>query len=188
MSLPSRLHLDPTSLKQNGAYLTITHEAVERWRLKLKRRTGHRLMACTGKATHAMKARSIPRGRSMPFAVLGGLEDLEAVEFVSVQRGAGSEQLRLDAGLPFVAGQGEVSASMDFVDTAAVLANCDLPNQRRQRCCAFGWRPWHPHLGSTQFCAGMALGSQGERSPWYSTLRLFRQTSPMATGRTSFER
>ena len=65
--------------------------------------------------------------KAVPFhSELCGLKKLE-VEFVSVQKGAGSEQLQLDAGLPFVAGQGDVSASMDFIDTAAVLANCDLP-------------------------------------------------------------
>ena len=66
------------------------------------------------------------RGRSLPFERLLALGQLANVEFVSIQKGAGSEQLQINKGLPFVAGQDTVSQSMDFKDTAAVLGNCDL--------------------------------------------------------------
>ena len=54
------------------------------------------------------------------------LRHLGDVEFVSIQKGSGSEQLRFNQGLSFVKGQEQVSQSMDFLDTAAILANCDL--------------------------------------------------------------
>ena len=91
----------------------------------LKRRPGHRLIGLHWQGNPRHEGSLYSKGRSIPFTELCGLKKLE-VEFVSVQKGAGSEQLQLDAGLPFVAGQGDVSASMDFIDTAAVLANCDL--------------------------------------------------------------
>lgn len=44
MSLPSRWHLDPATLKRRGPYLKLDRDVVERWRLKLKRKPGHRLI------------------------------------------------------------------------------------------------------------------------------------------------
>ena len=44
---------------------------------------------------------------------------------VSIQKGQ-EEQIQTNSELTFVAGQKSVSQSMDFKDTAAVLANCDL--------------------------------------------------------------
>ena len=50
----------------------------------------------------------------------------DQVEFVSIQKGQASKQLKTDQGLNFVSGQEAVSKSMDFRETAAVVANCDL--------------------------------------------------------------
>ena len=66
------------------------------------------------------------RGRSLPFERVLPLGQLADVEFVSIQKGAGSEKLQFNKALRFVAGQKNVCQSMDFKDTAAVLANCDL--------------------------------------------------------------
>ena len=45
------------------------------------------------------------RGRSLPFEQLLALGQLADVEFVSIQKGAGSEQCRTKNGLKFVSGQ-----------------------------------------------------------------------------------
>ena len=73
-----------------------------------------------------MNTRSTHEDDRFPFEQLLALGQLNDVEFVSIQKGAGSEQCQLNSGLNFVAGQERVSQSMDFKDTAAVLANCDL--------------------------------------------------------------
>ena len=54
------------------------------------------------------------------------LREIKDLEFVSIQKGAGSEQLKLDQGHNFVHGQADVDASMEFCDTAAILKNGDL--------------------------------------------------------------
>ena len=111
----------------------------------------------------------------MPFAELCRLKGLEAVEFVSVQKGPGSEQLDLDAGLPFVAGQSEVSASMDFIDTAAVLANCDLLISADSGVVHLAGALGTPTWVALCCVPEWRWGLTGERTPWYESLRLFRQ-------------
>ena len=73
-----------------------------------------------------MNTRSTLGGGRFLFERLLALGQLVDVEFVSIQKGAGSEQCQTDQGLNFISGQKAVSQSMDFRDTAAVLANCDL--------------------------------------------------------------
>ena len=55
------------------------------------------------------------------FEELLALGQLNNVEFVSIQKKAGSEQLQTNQGLHFVAGQEKASESMDFKETAVLL-------------------------------------------------------------------
>ena len=103
------------------------------------------------------------------------LKDLEGVEFVSIQKGAGSEQLRTDAGLSFVAGQGDFDASFDFRDTGAVLANCDLLISADSGVVhlagALGVPTWVP----LRWIPEWRWLLDGEATHWYDSVRLFRQ-------------
>ena len=177
MSLPSRWHLDPANLKSREPYLQLGSEPVERWRLKLKRRQGHRLIGLHWQGNPHHEGSLYSQGRSLPFAELCNLKNLKGVEFVSLQKGAGSEQLQLDAGLPFVLGQQEVSASMDFIDTAAVLSNCDLLISADSGVVHLAGALGIPTWVTLRFVPEWRWGLHGERTPWYPSLRLFRQPS-----------
>ena len=126
MSLPHRLGLNNQNIPFSSRYIQVdpTRQAV--WQQRLQRRSGHRLIGLhwQGNPKHEQKIYSL--GRSFPFQELLPLSSLGQTEFVALQKGEGLQQLNLDAGLPFVAGQTDFSNSMDFRDTAAVLANCDL--------------------------------------------------------------
>lgn len=177
MSLPSRCNLNPVDLSQSGPYLRLPPNTVEHWRLKLKRRPGHRLIGLHWQGNPHHEGSLYSRGRSMPFAAFDALKDLDAVEFVSVQKGAGSEQMKLNTGLPFVAGQGEVSASMDFIDTAAVLANCDLLISADSGVVHLAGALGIPSWVALCFVPEWRWGLKGEKTPWYPSLRLFRQNT-----------
>ena len=113
----------------------------------------------------------------MPFKALEELKGIQEVEFVSVQKGAGSEQLQLDAGLNFVAGQGAVSASMDFIDTAAVLANCDLVISADSGVVHLAGALGIPTWVALCYVPEWRWGLKGENTPWYQGMCLFRQPS-----------
>ena len=118
------------------------------------------------------------RGRSLPFKELLGLRRLEDVEFVSIQKGAGSEQLRLNQGLNFVKGQEQVSASMDFLDTAAILANCDLLISADSAVVHLAGAMRIPTWQALRWIPEWRWGLQGSQTPWYASVRLFRQGHP----------
>ena len=78
-------------------------------------RPGQRLIALHWQGNPEHEHTLYSRGRSIPFNHLLVLGQLVDVEFVSIQKGAGSEQCQTNCGLDFVAGQENVSESMDFI-------------------------------------------------------------------------
>ena len=117
------------------------------------------------------------RGRSLPFERLLGLSHLGDIEFVSIQKGAGSEQLRLNQGLTFVKGQEQVSASMDFLDTAAILANCDLLISSDSAVTHLAGAMGIPTWLALRWIPEWRWGLEGMSTAWYDSVRLFRQPS-----------
>lgn len=111
----------------------------------------------------------------MPFKALRGLQQLHQVEFVSIQKGIGSEQLAMNAGLLFAEGQARVSASMDFIDTAAVLANCDLLISADSGVVHLAGALGLPAWVALRHVPEWRWGLRGNTTPWYPSLRLFRQ-------------
>jgi hypothetical protein len=96
---------------------------------------------------------------------------------ISLQKGAGSEQLKGLWGLFEVIDLGEsVDADGAFLDTAAVMKNLDvvITSDSATAHLAGG-------LGVPVWVA-LALASEwrwlatGDQSPWYPTMRLFRQS------------
>ena len=101
----------------------------------------------------------------------------EKVEFVSLQKGSGSEQWRADLGLPFVRGQAAFSTSMDFLDTAAVVQQCDLVLSADSGIVHLAGALGVPTWVALRWIPEWRWGLQGEHTAWYSSLRLFRQAS-----------
>ena len=115
------------------------------------------------------------RGRSLPFEQLLPLGQLADVEFVSIQKGAGSEQFQTNSELTFVAGQKSVSQSMDFKDTAAVLANCDLLISSDSAVAHLAGAMGIPTWLALRWIPEWRWGLEGECTAWYDSVHLFRQ-------------
>src|SRR5262249_10987589 len=94
----------------------------------------------------------------------------------SLQKGPGAEQLAARTEWFPVTDLG--SGLADFADTAAVVKNLDLvvsvDTSTAHLAGALGLPVWValPHAGDWRWLMGR------EDSPWYPTVRLFRQTSP----------
>jgi hypothetical protein len=178
MSLPHRMNINPTRMERHVPYIRITTEHINQWKAKLQRRRGYKLVGLHWQGNPKHERSLYSHGRSMPFEAIIPMGQLGNIEFVSLQKGFGSEQLRTDRGLEFVQGQATVSASMDFTDTAAVMANCDLVVSADSGIVhlagAMGLPTWVAlaHVPEWRWQLGC------ERSPWYPSLRLFRQGSP----------
>ena len=105
------------------------------------------------------------------------LAQLPGVEWVSIQKGPGSEQLERQGALPLVAGQGRVSTSLDFRDTAAVLAHCDLLISADSGVVHLAGAMGVPTWVALRWIPEWRWLLTGDRSPWYTSVRLFRQTN-----------
>ncbi len=115
--------------------------------------------------------------RSIPLASFAPLARLPGVRLISLQKGFGSEQIRtVDFPVLDLADRLDVEAG-PFMDTAAVIRNLDLVVSIDTSI---------PHLaGALGAPVFLALPFPGEwrwlldrqDTPWYPTMRLFRQTT-----------
>lgn len=159
----------------SGGYLKIEAQRIERWSSHLKRTPGKRLIALHWQGNPGHEHSLYSRGRSIPFEQLLRLRQLTDVEFVSIQKGAGSEQCRTDLGLNFVSGQETVNQSMDFRETAAVLANCDLLISSDSAVVHLAGAMGIPSWLALRWIPEWRWGLEGKQTAWYDSIRLFRQ-------------
>jgi tetratricopeptide (TPR) repeat protein len=150
-------------------YLFADPGLVQRRRQELDRPAGFKIgIAWQGRPTHPNdRNRSIPLGCFEPLARCSG------VRLLSLQKGAGVEQLQHAAGQFPIAELG--SRLEDFMDTAAVMRSLDLviacDTAVVHLAGALGVPVWValPFIPDWRWL----LGRSG--SPWYPTMRLFRQ-------------
>jgi tetratricopeptide (TPR) repeat protein len=174
-SLPRVFKTTLASIPAEIPYLFVDPALVERWREALRPLTGFRVgIAWQGDFKHGWdRHRSIPLGHFAPLA------EVEGVRLISLQKGPGAEQLRTVAGcFPVTVLDRLDEDSGPFMDTAAVLKGLDLVI-----CCDTALAHLAGALGVPVWVALPAapdwrwlLGR--EDSPWYPTMRLFRQTAP----------
>lgn len=157
-------------------YLNCKQADVENWQKRLQRDPKKRLIALHWQGNPNHEGSLYSRGRSMEFNDWLALNEIKDLEFVSIQKGAGSEQLKLDQGLNFVKGQAEVTATMEFCDTAAILKNCDLLLSADSGVVHLAGALGVPAWVALRWIPEWRWGLEGCTTPWYSSLRLFRQT------------
>ena len=173
MSLAHRYNLNPREQDQKKSYLQIAEREIDKWNVKLQRRKGYKLIGLHWQGNPKHESSIYSRDRSIPFREFRTLKELENVEFVSLQKGAGSEQLDLKGDLPFARGQKEFSDSMNFLDTAAVIANCELVISADSGVVhlagALGIKTWV----ALSYVPEWRWGLNGELSSWYPVYILY---------------
>ena len=97
------------------------------------------------------------------------------MEFVSIQKGAGSEQLENNNGLDFVEGQKVVNQSLEFKDTA-VLASCEVLISSTSAVVHLAGAMGIPTWVALRWIQ-VKWGLNGDQTPWYDSVCLFRQPS-----------
>ena len=156
-------------------YVRASNDAIAKWRHRLDRKPQHRLIALHWQGNPDHEHSLYSQGRSLPFREWLGLQGNDQLEFVSIQKGKASEQLKTDQGLHFVRGQEAVSKSMDFCDTAAVIANCDLVISSDSSVAHLAGAMGVPTWVALRWIPEWRWGLEGNSTAWYSSLKLFRQ-------------
>lgn len=169
MSLPGLLGATPDRVRDLGSYLHADEDLTATWKDRLDRRPGLAVgLVWQGNPTH-----SCDRWRSMPFGALRPLLACRDIQFVSLQVGAGHEQLS-GAGSAMV-DPGQKHAISSFADTAAIVANLDLvisiDSSVAHLAGALGKPVWILLAARNDW----RWMRQCEHTPWYAQARLFRQ-------------
>lgn len=174
LSLPHRLGTTLATVPAEIPYLHAEPERVGFWRRRLGPMTGARLRV--GLVWAGNPAFKDDRRRSPGLGALRPLLDVPGVAVFGLQKGAGREELKTHGPLPssFIDLGAEIA---DFADTAAIMENLDLVisscTAPAHLAGALGRPVWTllPDNADWRWLEG------GDTTPWYPTMRLFRQTA-----------
>src|SRR5439155_9433108 len=119
------------------------------------------------------------RRRSFPLTALEPLARLPGVQLVVLQKMHGREQLPLVAGWPLTdLGDRLDESGGAFVDTAAVLSGLDVVVTCDSALAHLAGALGRPAWVALSHVADWRWLLDREDSPWYPSLRLFRQSRP----------
>jgi tetratricopeptide (TPR) repeat protein len=173
MGLAERFGIEPGDLPGAIPYLFAENDLVARWRDRIG---SHGLKM--GIAWQGNPIGQIDKGRSVPLEKFRALAEVPGVRLISLQKTHGLEQLTQLPPDMKVETLGSFDEGGDaFVDTAAIMQNLDLVVTSDTAT---------PHLaGALGVPIWVALKRvpdwrwmlAGEQTPWYPTMRLFRQTT-----------
>lgn len=164
----------PLEAVWQAPYLTARSERIEHWDAKLPKNGWRVAINWMGRPTYRVN-----HLRSPALAEFAPLAALPGVELISVQKVNGLDQLQdLPPGMHVHSLEGlDDTAGEAFLDTAAVLKACDLvitsDTALAHLAGALGVRCWL----ALPFVADWRWLLDRSDSPWYPSLRLYRQPS-----------
>jgi len=174
MSFPAVLNTRLDSIPANVPYLSADPEAVATWG-SLLARSGDGLkigIAWQGNPKHPEDAR-----RSFPLSALAPLASVPGVRLIRLQHGHGSEQLERLNGMfkvedPFSeAGLDD----WDYLDAANLIENLDLVVTMDSSIAHLAGALGKPVWVALPFASEWRWLRERDDSPWYPSMRLFRQ-------------
>jgi len=175
MSLPHALSVKDGDFADHAPYLKAEPEAVKKMARRMK--TGRLKVGITWQGSPTSQ---VERGRSLPLAAFAPFAALDGVHFYSLQKNHGLEQLQnvpfrnriTDFGEDFDAGEDA------FIDTAGAMMNLDIVITSDTSIAHLAGALGRPCYVILQHRAEWRWGVSGDRTVWYPTLRLARQSKP----------
>ena len=172
MSLPGLLGTTLESVPADVPYLDAEPQLVEAWRHRLGSYPGFKV----GIVWQGNPKFRLDRRRSIPLAQFAPLARVPGVHLFSLQKGPGAEQLAAVTDRFPVTDLGR--RLDDFMDTAAVLKNLDLVISVDTAIAHLAGALGIPVWVALPFVPDWRWLMDREDSPWYPTMRLFRQARP----------
>ena len=163
LDLPARFATTLETIPASIPYLVAERDEVARWRPRAEALEGRTIGLCwAGGARYQHDRR-----RSVPPEALNALADVQGVRFVSLQK----EAARMPD-LPLTDWTAEVN---DFADTAALIATLDLVVTVDTAVAHLAGALGRPVWLLNRFGGDWRWLLDRDDSPWYPTLRQFRQ-------------
>jgi tetratricopeptide (TPR) repeat protein len=156
-------------------YLGADAEKSERWTNAMAPKNGRKLIGLNWQG-NPVSEDAFFMGRSFPLETYAPLAELEGCQWVSLQKGPGSEQLETCSFRHyFSAAQAEIDQAWDFVETLSILAACDLVITSDTSVAHLAGALGRPTWVLLKYVPDWRWGLAGSTTPWYPTMRLFRQ-------------
>jgi tetratricopeptide (TPR) repeat protein len=172
LSVPRLLGISVDNVPVQSPYLSADPALVAHWRERLKPLRGLRIGL-------NWRGKPITSQRDFPIACYRTLSDLTGIQFICLQKDATADELAIarDIGLSIIQLNDFDTTHGPFIDTAAVMLNLDLVISSDTAI---------PHLAGAlgvpvwlllQFVPDWRWLTDRSDTPWYSSMRLFRQKS-----------
>jgi hypothetical protein len=174
VNLPGLLGTTLETVPADIPYLRADPRLVERWRAQMEPIAGFKV----GIAWQGNTAFYSDRFRSIPLSAFEPLAGLSDVRLISLQVGEGASQLDALAGRFKVARFDGLDATQGpFMDTAAVMMNLDLVVTSDTAIAHLAGALGVPVWVALALAPDWRWMLDRTDSPWYPTMRLFRQTT-----------
>ena len=174
LSVPQSLDVSPENPIITGPYIKTTDELKSKWSgiLAAEQRP---IIGINWQGNPKIEKTGL-RGRSLPLEAFAPIAKPSHATLLSLQKGFGSEQLETCSFKDrFVSAQTHINDTWDFLETAAIIANCDLvittDTSMAHLAGGMGKTTWlllH-HIPDWRW------GLEGDTTFWYPSMRLFRQ-------------
>jgi tetratricopeptide (TPR) repeat protein len=179
LSMPGCLGTTLETIPFPRHYLKANAERVSYWKRYLGDGGFKVGIVWQGERTWQGKTKAGDVGRSLPLAIFAGISNIPGVRLISLQKSEGVEQL---ASLPDGMNVENLGSTFDdgvdgFLDSAAVMACCDLVITPDTAIAHLAGATGTPVWLALQYVPEWRWFLGRADSPWYQSMRLFRQTS-----------
>ncbi len=173
ISAPHWFGISPEDFHLAHPYLQAPEERQQTWSTRLKR-PGTFLVGVHWQGNPNAET-SLREGRSFPLEAFAPLAIFPELEFISLQKGAGSEQLQTCSFRDrFVECQEEISNTLDFIETAAITKCCDLVITSDSGLAHLAGALSVPTWLILHCPPDWRWGKEAEATNWYPNMCLFR--------------
>ena len=174
LSLPRFLKVTPKNPQINHPYISTSKELILKWREILSIET-RPIIGLNWQGNPQAELNNL-KGRSLPLEKFSKLVDRNKISLISLQKGFGSDQIEnCSFKDSFVTCQKRINQTWDFLETSAIIANCDLiitsDTCIAHLAGAMGKRTWLLLKHVPDWRWGMFKAS----TFWYPSINIFRQ-------------
>ena len=174
LSIPGVLGISLATIPANVPYLFANPDLIEAWRSKLDSPDKFRI----GINWRGREGTGEFRKRDIPLDFFSGLAATPGIQLISLQKGGEQELRAAGDRLPIIELEGLDTANGAFMDTAAVMTNLDLVITSDTSIAHLAGGLGVPVWVALPFVPDWRWLLNRSDSPWYPTMRLFRQKKP----------
>jgi hypothetical protein len=174
LSVSKFLDITPENPVVTAPYIHSTAQLISRWKEILSKENAP-IIGINWHGNPKAETSTL-KGRSIPLELFSILSENHNCKFLSLQKGFGSEQLEnCSFKNSFVECQDKVNEIWEFLETASIIANCDLVITSDTSVAHLAAGMGKPTWCLLHFVPDWRWGKHGETTFWYPSMKLFRQ-------------